>query len=671
MSLEFALLASDIGAVTTDEIITRLRERALRGGISDGAELKRLLQEEVLKILESVQRPITHPTAPPEVVMMVGVNGTGKTTTTGKLAALYRREGKSVLLCAADTFRAAAIEQLEVWSQRSDVQLIKTRQGGDPSAALFDALTAGKARGAQIVIVDTAGRLHTKSDLMKELDKMRRTAEKLVPNAPHQTLLVMDATTGQNGLQQARLFTEAARVTGIVLTKAGRHGEGRHRGGDRTRVGAAGAIRGCWREDRRHSAIRSCSIRGVATGLITEADLGWMRRALMLAREAAAFASPNPTVGCVLVREGIVLGEGAHHYDELDHAEIVALKQAGAGGLDVRGATAYVTLEPCSHYGRTGPCADALLAAGVARCVVATVDPNPLVRGNGVFKLRSGGVQMEVFAAESAESFDAEGAESATERGESVIAWEARRLNDGFAFAIHHGRPFVTLKAAVSVDGMLAPARNSRFDAKPYWLTGEAARADVQRLRHASDAILTGIGTVQADDPGLTDRTGLPRRRPLLRVVTDAGLRIALDAQLVRSADDDVLVLCGMEASGDREAQLVRRGVEVERLPERQGRVDLKAALQMLHRRGVRNLLAEGGAVLNGELVKTDLVDKAVLYYAPVELGADALPFAAGEGSPYSLQERLSDVTRVTFAHGPDEDVRVSGYLRDPWAGVA
>jgi fused signal recognition particle receptor len=151
--------------------------------------------------------------------MMVGVNGTGKTTTSGKLAALYRREGKSVLLCAADTFRAAAIEQLEVWAQRSHVDLIKTRQGGDPSAALFDALTAAKARHTGVLLVDTAGRLHTKTDLMKELDKMRRTAERLLPGAPHQTLLVIDATTGQNGLQQARLFTEAAHVTGIVLTK--------------------------------------------------------------------------------------------------------------------------------------------------------------------------------------------------------------------------------------------------------------------------------------------------------------------------------------------------------------------------------------------------------------------------------------------------------------------
>ena len=217
--LEFALLASDIGAVTTDEIIGRLRERALRHGIADGAELKHLLKEEIRRILEAVASPVRRPPTAPEVIMMVGVNGTGKTTTSGKLSALYRREGRSVLLCAADTFRAAAIEQLEVWSQRSGVELIKTRQGGDPSAALFDALAAAKARNTDVVLVDTAGRLHTKTDLMKELDKMRRTAERQVPGSPHQTLLVIDATTGQNGMQQARLFTEAANVTGIVLTK--------------------------------------------------------------------------------------------------------------------------------------------------------------------------------------------------------------------------------------------------------------------------------------------------------------------------------------------------------------------------------------------------------------------------------------------------------------------
>ena len=216
--LELALLASDIGSATTNEILTNLRERALRQGIASGAELKVLLKAEILRILNSVAKPIATP-APPEVIMMVGVNGTGKTTTSGKLAALYTREGRSVLLCAADTFRAAAIEQLEVWAQRSNVDLIKTRQGGDPSAALFDAATAAKARSTGVLLVDTAGRLHTKSDLMKELDKMVRTAARIIPGAPHQTLLVIDATTGQNGLQQARLFTEAAQVTGIVLTK--------------------------------------------------------------------------------------------------------------------------------------------------------------------------------------------------------------------------------------------------------------------------------------------------------------------------------------------------------------------------------------------------------------------------------------------------------------------
>jgi fused signal recognition particle receptor len=217
--LEPVLLAADLGAPTTAIVLENLRQRALRTGIGGGDELKQLLKSELKQILDGVARPVFHPAAPPEVIMMVGVNGTGKTTTTGKLAALFRAQGRTVLLCAADTFRAAAIEQLEVWARRSDVPIIKTKQGGDPSAALYDACSAAKARGAEVLIVDTAGRLHTKTDLMKELDKMRRTAEKLVPGAPHQTLLVMDATTGQNGLQQARLFTEAARVTGIVLTK--------------------------------------------------------------------------------------------------------------------------------------------------------------------------------------------------------------------------------------------------------------------------------------------------------------------------------------------------------------------------------------------------------------------------------------------------------------------
>ncbi|HTX42029.1 MAG TPA: signal recognition particle-docking protein FtsY [Acidobacteriaceae bacterium] len=217
--LEMSLIASDIGVTTAAEISQNLRERAKREQIRSGAELKDLLKEQIRGILDENGRAPAQVSAPPEVIMMVGVNGTGKTTTSGKLAAYYRARGRTALLCAADTFRAAAIEQLEVWGERSGVEMIRTKQGGDPSAVLFDALQTAKTRQTDVVIVDTAGRLHTKTGLMAELDKMRRTAQRIVPDAPHEVLLVLDATTGQNGLQQARLFTESAGVTGIVLTK--------------------------------------------------------------------------------------------------------------------------------------------------------------------------------------------------------------------------------------------------------------------------------------------------------------------------------------------------------------------------------------------------------------------------------------------------------------------
>ena len=218
-NLETALLTSDLGVQTTTAILYALRDRARRQAINGGDELRVLLKEQLIAILRAPQILADPPQAPPVVTFLVGVNGTGKTTSAGKLAAWHRAQGRSVLLCAADTFRAAAIEQLEVWANRSGVDMIKTRQGGDPAAVLYDAASAAKARGIGELIVDTAGRLHTKTGLMDELEKMRRTAAKVIPGAPHEVLLVMDATTGQNGLQQARLFTQAAGVTGIVLTK--------------------------------------------------------------------------------------------------------------------------------------------------------------------------------------------------------------------------------------------------------------------------------------------------------------------------------------------------------------------------------------------------------------------------------------------------------------------
>jgi fused signal recognition particle receptor len=218
--LEATLIGADLGTTTTGEVLEKLREKADRKQIKDVNELKRLLKEELLAILTATaSHPLTKVAAAPEVIMVVGVNGAGKTTTIGKLAQVFRAQGKTVLMCAADTFRAAAIEQLEIWGQRTGTEVIKTKAGGDPSAVLFDALQSATARKTDYVIVDTAGRLHTKLNLMMELEKMKRTAQRIVPGAPHETLLVMDATTGQNGLQQARQFTQSAGVTGIVLTK--------------------------------------------------------------------------------------------------------------------------------------------------------------------------------------------------------------------------------------------------------------------------------------------------------------------------------------------------------------------------------------------------------------------------------------------------------------------
>jgi diaminohydroxyphosphoribosylaminopyrimidine deaminase / 5-amino-6-(5-phosphoribosylamino)uracil reductase len=381
-------------------------------------------------------------------------------------------------------------------------------------------------------------------------------------------------------------------------------------------------------------------------------DEVFMQRALKLAADTIGLASPNPQVGCVLVRAtpqgDEIIGEGAHLYANFDHAEIVALKQAAARDISTKGATAYVTLEPCSHHGRTGPCADALIAAGIARCVVATQDPNPKVSGQGIQKLREANIEVTL----------------------GVLQQQARDLNDAFAHFIQHRTPFVTLKAALSVDGKLAPPPASRYPNQPHWLTGPAARYEVQLLRHASDAVLTGIGTVLADDPQLTDRSGvfgpnnLSRRRPLLRVILDTHLRIPLTSQLVRSAANDVLVLCGSLASRSRAAALGSLGVEVDQIPDHAGRLSLPAILTYLAERDILSLLLECGSHLNGAFLRQNLVDKAVLIYAETELSEQAIPFAQGLASPYLFEQSLHRIHRTTF--GPD--VCITGHVHDPWS---
>jgi diaminohydroxyphosphoribosylaminopyrimidine deaminase / 5-amino-6-(5-phosphoribosylamino)uracil reductase len=375
-------------------------------------------------------------------------------------------------------------------------------------------------------------------------------------------------------------------------------------------------------------------------------DEAFMRQALKLAADTTGLASPNPQVGCILVSNGEVIGEGAHIYDNRDHAEIAALKQAAARGLPPRGATAYVTLEPCSHHGRTPPCADSLIAAGITRCVIATKDPNPQVSGQGIEKLRAAGIEVTL----------------------GVLQQQARDLNDAFAHYIRTRTPFVTLKAALSSDGKLAPPPASRFPNQPYWLTGPAARHEVQLLRHASDAVLTGIGTVLADNPLLTDRSGLfgpgmvPRRRPLLRVILDTRLRTPLDSQLVVTADNDLLILCAGTAPAAKINALTEKGAQVEIIPSHAGRLSLSAALSTLADRNILSLLLECGSHLNGAFLSQNLVDKVVLIHSPTELGSQAIPFAEGI-TPDQIEQSLAHVTRANY--GPD--VCVTGYLRDPW----
>ena len=364
------------------------------------------------------------------------------------------------------------------------------------------------------------------------------------------------------------------------------------------------------------------------TPRVPASDPAFMRRALALAARARGATAPNPMVGCVLVRGGRIVGEGYHHRAGLAHAEVEALSAAGARA---RGATAYVTLEPCNHHGRTGPCTEALIAAGVARVVAAMKDDNPGVKGGGAARLRRAGVGVEL----------------------GLLEEEARAQNAGFLRWSRTGRPLVTLKAAVTLDGRMATAGG---DAR--WVTGEAARREVHRMRHAATAILVGAGTVLADDPALTTRLpGGRRGHQPLRVVLDGRLRIPAGAQVVGPG---TLVVCGQGASKAAEKRLSARGAAVLRLPDERGRVDPGLLLDELGRRGVLELLVEGGAAVHGALLGAGLVDRCAIFVAPRLLGSDGVPLFSG-ASPARMADALS-LTGVTVRRLGD-DVLIAGDL--------
>ena len=362
------------------------------------------------------------------------------------------------------------------------------------------------------------------------------------------------------------------------------------------------------------------------------ADHGyWITEAIELARKGMALAHPNPRVGAVVVRDGVKVGEGFHVYDQRDHAEIVALRQAGERA---RGATLYVNLEPCCTTGRTGPCTKAIVAAGVTRVYAAMEDPNPAVAGRGFDELRRAGIEVHA----------------------GIYEKFARETNEDFAKWIRTGLPLVTLKTALTLDGQISSRAGSATS-----ITSEASREAVQRARHAADVVLTGIGTVLADDPRLTDRTGEPRRRPLLRAVLDSRLRLPLKSRLVKSADGDVLVFTAQRQDSPKARALRKAGVEIACVPAPRGRVDLKAVLRELGKREMLSLLLEAGADLNGAALEAGIVDKMILFYAPKIMGTGGVPMAQLSSRAFAKASALANLKLSSCG----SDFVVEGYFHD------
>jgi diaminohydroxyphosphoribosylaminopyrimidine deaminase/5-amino-6-(5-phosphoribosylamino)uracil reductase len=382
-------------------------------------------------------------------------------------------------------------------------------------------------------------------------------------------------------------------------------------------------------------------------------DEQFLHRALDLARQGIGLASPNPCVGAVIVdRGGAIVGTGAYTFEGVKHAEVRALEHAGD---KARGGTLYINLEPHSHQGRTPPCTDALIAAGIHRVVASMTDPNPKVGGRGFEKLRAAGIVVEIGGLEA----------------------DARRLNEAFARYVRHGVPLVTLKSAMTLDGKIAPSPAAVVNRVPGtppggWITGEAARAHVQQQRHQSDAILVGVGTILADDSLLTDRSGNPRRRPLLRVILDSHLRLPLESRMVQNlasesaCKNDLLVFCSSAAEKDKKRELEACGVRVEEVPPAGSdvRPDLHAILRRLGQLEITSVMIEGGAAVNATALSSGVVDKVFLYYAPKILGAGSVPFVAGGGS-HEPGEALH--VQHLLLHRFGEDFAVEGYLRDPY----
>jgi diaminohydroxyphosphoribosylaminopyrimidine deaminase / 5-amino-6-(5-phosphoribosylamino)uracil reductase len=362
-------------------------------------------------------------------------------------------------------------------------------------------------------------------------------------------------------------------------------------------------------------------------------DFSHMDRALALARKGEGLTSPNPMVGAVLVRQGVVVGEGFHRYAELKHAEVLAIEQAGERA---RGATLYVNLEPCSHFGRTGPCCDLIIRSEISRVVAAMQDPNPRVAGTGFKRLKQAGIDLTV----------------------GVRETEAHRLNEAYVKYIKIGLPFVILKAGMTLDGKIA-ARDGRSK----WITSDLSRKRAQQLRFESDALLVGIKTILQDDPRLTDRTDQDRRRPLARVILDSHLNLPPESSVVRSRSEGaILVFCLEGCEQRRQSQLQELGIEVIPIAALGQRIPIATVLKKLAEHEIVSVLIEGGSEINFSCLSNQAVDKIIFFLAPKILGGrQAVPVVGGEGFPdldHSLPLSFAAVEQV----GPD--LMVEAYLR-------
>ena len=577
--LEEALIQSDIGVALATHLMDLVNERVRSNELSDSAAIKKLIRDELLQIFRNTDPWWEKRYPHPAVFLIIGVNGVGKTTTIAKLAHEYKKQGKKVLIVAGDTFRAAAVEQLEIWANRIGVDMLKQKMGSDPAAVVFDAMVSAKAQDKDLVLIDTAGRLHTKANLMQELAKIRKVANREVNGAPHESWLILDATVGQNGIVQAREFMNITPISGIILTKI----DGTAKGGIVVSIARELGIPikflgvGESLDDLFPSIPTSSST--LFWKLRMPLDYFYLTQALHLAMQNDGNTAPNPSVGAIVVQGNRIVGQAYHRKAGEAHAEVLALDQAGS---QAKGSTLYVSLEPCCHHGHTPPCTDRIIASGVSRVVFGAVDNNPEVRGGGEAALRSAGITVDRIRNDGIERFYAP-----------------------FFRTFETGRPYVIAKVALTANGIMSPAdRNSR------WITNEVSLAWVHQLRAQCDAILVGADTVILDQPHLTVRAEGLRRNPA-RIIIDTRFKLTpQDCSLLR--DDAPIIICGAEwMPEDKEQAWIGSPVKTFRFRS------METLLPQFLKLGMRKILVEGGQKIFTLFHTAGLIDEYVLMIAP------------------------------------------------------